>query len=105
MTFCKKAGDNEPSSCSWSIEGLKRNPAWAMLAAIRKANVNADNPMLSVNAVSCGRSDHSEFPSVYGGRRDTLLLSMALDEKSHVRDFRAPSGAHVADCIRGIDEA
>ena len=103
--FCKKVGDNEPSSCSWNIEGLKGNPAWAMPAAIREVTINTDDPMRSENTVTCDRPDHSEFTSFYGKRRDVLLLSMAFNEKSYARRFRAPSGAHVADHIRGSDEA
>ena len=32
-------------------------------------------------------------------------MPIAFDEKSHVRRFREPSSTHVADCIRGSDEA
>ena len=105
MTFCKKVGDNEPSSFSWNVEGLKGNLAWAILAAIREENINADNPILNVNAVSYDRSDHSEFPSVYGKRRDVSLFHMTFDEKSYVRCFQEPSGTCVTDYIRGTDEA
>lgn len=105
VIFYKIVRDNEPSSYSWNIEGLKGNPAWAILAAVREANINTDNPIRSVNTVSCDRSDHSEFPSVYGKRRDALLLSMAFDDKSYVRRFGAPSGTHITDYVRGNDEA
>ena len=30
---------------------------------------------------------------------------MTFDEKSYVRRFREPSGAHILDCVRGSDEA
>ena len=103
--FNKKVGDNEPSSYSWNIEVLKGNPASAMFAAIREVNINTNNPTRSANTASCNRSYHSKFPSVYGKIIDVVLLDMAFDDKSFVRRFRAPSGTHVADFIRGRDEA
>ena len=103
--FNKKVGDNEPSSYSWNIEVLKGNPASAMFAAIREVNVNTNNPMLSVSDVACDKLDHSEFPSSHGERRDVLLLYVAFDEKSHARHFWALSRRHVADSVRGSDEA
>ena len=76
-----------------------------MLAAIREANINTDNPIRSANTGSCDRSDHIKFPSVYGKRIDVLLLAMTFDDESFVRLFRAPSLTHVANFIRGRDEA
>ena len=102
--FFKKVGGDEPSSCSWDIEGLKGNPLQAVLAAITEESANADDPVRSANAESCGGSDYSEFQLVHGKRRGVLLLHMAFNNKSHARHFRAPSGAHVADWIRGSDE-
>ena len=53
--FCKKVGDNEPSSCSWNVEGLKGNPTWATLAAIVDEIINTYNPIRSASTASCNR--------------------------------------------------
>jgi len=80
-------------------------PAWAILTAVKNADITDENPVRSVATASCDSSDSSKFPSVYGKTNDLLLLSMVFDDYASVSDFQAPSGTNMEGYISGYDEA
>ena len=105
VVFYRQIEREEPKSYSWNIEGFHRNPAWAILIAIREGNVNIDNPVRSIATVSCDKSVKGHFPSVFGKKRDVLLLSMAFDDRADIDDFKAPTGTKLEAYVEDKDEA
>ena len=87
------------------FEGLKGNPAWAILVAVNNANINVQNPVRSIATVSCDKSVRGHFPSVFGKKRDVLLLSMAFDDAAGLDDFKAPTGTRLEAFVEDSDEA
>lgn len=105
VVFYRKVTDYEPSNYHMNITAYFGRPAWAILTAVKNADITNENPVRSVATASCDLSDSSKFPSVYGKTDDVLLLSMVFDDYASVSDFQPPLGTKMESYVSGYDEA
>lgn len=105
VVYFRKITDYEPSYYHMNITAYYGRPAWAILTAVKNADISSENPVRSVATTSCDKSDSSIFPSVYGKEGDLLLLSMAFDDYASMQEFQAPTGTTMEKYVSGHDEA
>ena len=105
VVFFRKVVDDEPSYYHMNITAFYGRPAWAILTAVKNADITSENPIRSVATSSCDLSSKSIFPSVYGKTDDVLLLSMVFDDHASIQEFGAPIGTKMESYVSGHDEA
>jgi len=91
---------NEPWSYEFDLNrDTSGHPGWAILAAIRGADLS--NPIRDWSHRGCDRTTASEFPSVYGETGDLVLLSQSFDDPASADAFLAPIGTELLGYVTG----